>query len=78
MVTIGFLWPGRRWLQTRSLAGTELAGWSGCEIPASWLGCAVISTSQAFQSDLSCFLKASAALSCAGVVIGAQDRNIMD
>lgn len=65
-------------LASDSLAGTELAGWSGCEIPASWLGCAAISTSQAFQSDLSCFLKASAALGCAAVVIGAQDRNTMD
>lgn len=57
-------------LASDCLAGIELAGWSGCEIPASWLGCAVISTSQIFQSDFSCFLKASA-LSCTGVVIGA-------
>lgn len=39
-----------------SLATTELAGWSGCEIPDSWLGCAAISTSQTFQSDFRCFL----------------------
>lgn len=25
-------------LAADSLAGTELAGWPGCEIPASWLG----------------------------------------
>lgn len=30
-------------------------GWRA-GIPASWLGCAVISTSQTFQSDFSCFL----------------------
>lgn len=33
-------------LASDSLAGTKLAGWSGCEIPAPWLGCAAISTFQ--------------------------------
>lgn len=46
---------------TDSLAGSELAGWSTCEIPASWLGRTAISTSQTFQSDVSRFLKTSAA-----------------
>ena len=58
-------------LASGSLAGTELAGRSGCEIPGSWLGCAAISASQIFQSDFSCFLRASAALSCTGVGTGA-------
>lgn len=62
---IGFPRPGCRWLRTDCLAGPELAGRSCCEIPASWPGCAAISTSQTFQSDFSCFLKASA-LSCKG------------
>lgn len=53
-------------LASDSLAGTKLAGWSGCEIPAPWLGCAAISTFQTIQSDFSCFLKVSA-LSCTGV-----------
>lgn len=57
-------------LASDSLAETELAGWSGCEIPAPWLGCAAISTSQTIRSDFSCFLKASA-LSCTGVGTGA-------
>lgn len=43
-------------LASDSLARTELAGWSSCEIPATWLGCAAISASQTFQSDFSCFL----------------------
>lgn len=43
-------------LASDSLAGTKLAGWSCCEIPASWLGWVAISTSQTFQSDFSCFL----------------------
>ena len=47
---------GRFLLASDSLARTELAGWSSREIPASWLGCAAISTSQTFQSDFSCFL----------------------
>lgn len=50
-------------LTSDSLAGSELAGWSTCEIPASWLGCTAISTSQTFRSDVSRFLKTSAALS---------------
>lgn len=48
--------PGRLLLASDSLARTELVGWSSCEIPASWLGCAAISTSQTFHSDFSCFL----------------------
>lgn len=43
-------------LASDSLARAELAGRSSCEIPASWLGCAAISTSQTFQSDFGCFL----------------------
>lgn len=43
-------------LASDSSALVGLAGWSGCEIPASWPGCSVISTSQTFQSDFCCFL----------------------
>lgn len=55
VVRIGFF-LARLSLASGLLAGVEAGRTVHCEIPASWLGLTVISTSQTFPSDFSCFL----------------------